>query len=845
MSTIQEQIAQARSAGYDDVAITKHLGTLPDYSSKVKTALDSGYKPTDILSYLENPTAPEGTRANVGAEPDRGLVDKAILKTLKKGGELASLGAGVYKGFGDIVIGGQKLLGKGIEKVGELFPADQNLSSLVTGQRVLNPVEQAGQALTEDAIRRQAMQQQFIKPYKEYAPNITGTGEFGGEVLATLPVGGLIAKPVQMLGKVAPQIASITTPLAQSLRTGGFTTGLIPKVVPGVAPAAVPLSTKIANKLYQTVGGTTVGGTASALVDPAQAESGALVGGILPTVAPPVAKYIAIGLGKFIDATTGNLANVSAGKIAREAAGDQINQIRAANNMAPIDINAAQAAYGINNDIYQAFLAYVSGKDLKSVLSAISTQQGKDQFNILANMARGATEAEAKTSRDLAKETLNKLTTPMREENILAANVGKNVMMPLQQEAELARQAAAANVQDVRRFKGPQVILGQPTNVTPTLLDKTTIAPGAQGRAINPAPTNLATDANLANLANRADEVANKAAAESLAQGEIARTAEAKIANLTANGVQPLNINTVTNRLTALANQVGTRADPIQVTVLTKLKSTLQDLAQANGGIIDANDLYQLRKTGINDVIEAELRSGGLDPSTQSQRIVSLLGEIRPLVDDAIEKAGGKTWRDYLSTYSTGMKQIEQLEMADKLRSLFEKDKNTFVRMVEGNDIKAIQDIFGPGNFDLAKQMAEKMKPLLKIKDEITRNIEIEKQIKAGTKGLSELQELNKRSLSSLLFGFMGRETAATKKGIEILENRLKPKVMAALANAAKSGKSMNEILDTLPADDRFELLKALKEISNVAQAGAASIRKPPPVNALAPEEQNQNALAR
>jgi hypothetical protein len=118
-------------------------------------------------------------------------------------------------------------------------------------------------------------------------------------------------------------------------------------------------------------------------------------------------------------------------------------------------------------------------------------------------------------------------------------------MMPLQQEAELARQAAAANVQDVRRFKGPQVILGQPTNVTPTLLDNTTIVPGAQGRAINPAPTNLATEANLANLANRADEVANRAAAESLAQGEIARTAEAKIANLTANGVQPLNINTV------------------------------------------------------------------------------------------------------------------------------------------------------------------------------------------------------------------------------------------------------------------------------------------------------------
>ena len=64
MTTIQEQIAQARNAGYDDAAITKHLSTLPDYSSKVKTALDSGYKPADILSYLEGPPK----RQNVAPE---------------------------------------------------------------------------------------------------------------------------------------------------------------------------------------------------------------------------------------------------------------------------------------------------------------------------------------------------------------------------------------------------------------------------------------------------------------------------------------------------------------------------------------------------------------------------------------------------------------------------------------------------------------------------------------------------------------------------------------------------------------------------------------------------------
>jgi hypothetical protein len=418
--------------------------------------------------------------------------------------------------------------------------------------------------------------------------------------------------------------------------------------------------------------------------------------------------------------------------------------------------------------------------------------------------------------------------------------------MPLQQEVELAKQAAAANVQDVRRFKGPQVILGQPTNVTPTLLDNTTIVPGAQGRAISPAPTNLATDANLANLANRADEVANRAAAESLAQGEIARRGEAKIADLASKGFQPLSIDAITNRLSTLANQPGTRADPVQVKILSNLNQHIKEVAAESNGVMDFNDLYQIRKTGINDFIESTLGASNLDPKTQDKRIAELVGQIRPLIDDAIEKAGGKKWRDYLITHSEGMKQIEQFEMADKLRTLFEKDKNAFIRMIKGDDTAAVQDIFGYGNYDLAEQMMEKIKPLTKIKDELVRDIEIEKQIKAGTKGLSELQELNKKSLSSKIIGFMGFKTAAAKKGIEILEDRLAPKVMAALVKGAESGKSMNEILDTLPADDRFKVLKAFKDISSAAQSGTASIiTTPPPTNALAPQQQNQNALAR
>ena len=82
MADIQSQISQARGAGYDDAAITKHLSTMPDYGDKVKTALSAGYQPSDIISFL-SPT----TRQNVSAESDVPLLASEIRRLQKQKGE--------------------------------------------------------------------------------------------------------------------------------------------------------------------------------------------------------------------------------------------------------------------------------------------------------------------------------------------------------------------------------------------------------------------------------------------------------------------------------------------------------------------------------------------------------------------------------------------------------------------------------------------------------------------------------------------------------------------------------------------------------------------------------------
>jgi len=756
-------------------------------ASEIKRMRGETQAPTVIIE-----AAPE-TRQNVGAEPDRGLFDKTIRNVIGKGADLASVGAGLYTGVGDIVLGGQRLLGQGLTALG---------------------AKDTGQSLTEDAIRRQAMQQQFIAPYEKYAPDLTGASRFTGQVLPTLPVGGVIAKPVQMLGQAIPGLATATAPIVQSLRSGGFTTGVAPTNLAG----------RTGNALAKIAGGATVGGVSSALINPEEVETGASIGAVAPFVVPPAVKFLAIGAGKFVDAATGKLANVEAGKIARQAAGDQINQIRAANGAAPLDINAAQAAYGIDNDVYQAFLGFVSGKDKSSYYRVLKDKQKAEQLNQLARLAGGPSITENLTSVSEFKNALNRLMTPIRETDLTAANLAGTLGPKLQSEANVLGQAATDKVQDVRRFvaAGDRAVNLATQNVVERGL-----------------PTSTARYTYIGELADKADEVASKAAEGSLIFGEAARFKQAAADSLAAYGLKPLTANSILGRINGiLRNPEFAGNDVIEGAV----KGFGDDVVKwtDNNGVIDAFALDSLRKNSVNAAIE-KLRPG-LDQTAKKNLAAKVMADLKNPIINAIEEAGGTGYGQYLRDYAANAQLIDRRKLAGKALSMFESSPDEFIRLVRGNNPDAVEKVFGPGSFNIFKEMGADIKPMQQIADELTRDIKIAEQAKAGAKALGFEDE----SLAKKIPGFVGYKTAIVKQVIRTLENKVSDKTIDILANAAKSGKSMNEILNTLPADDRIQVLKALKNASNLSgtRAGVASLTTPP-TNALAPEQQNQNALAR
>lgn len=231
----------------------------------------------------------------------------SALDQQEKPGGFASLGAGLGKGFGQVVLNAQKYAGKGLSALGGIGQ-EKTLSDLIA-PTPKNPIQSAGDWLVNDANRGLANISEENAPYKAAHPFINGTGEVGGQVVATMPVGGILANVASSI----PKVSTIAPNLLSAIRTGGMSAG---QAAPGVGNAILNLATRSA-------GGAITGGASAALVDPEQGATGAAIGGILP-----VATKVAGVAGKAVGDGIANLADSAAKRLMQSAIKPTIAQLR-------------------------------------------------------------------------------------------------------------------------------------------------------------------------------------------------------------------------------------------------------------------------------------------------------------------------------------------------------------------------------------------------------------------------------------------------------------------------------------------------------------------------------------
>lgn len=503
-----------------------------------------------------------------------------------------------------------------------------------------------------------------------------------------------------------------------------------------------------------------------------------------------VTKPLAKGTGSIVDLVTGNRPKVKARNIAREAAGDNISAIRAANEAAPESLTAGQAAYGINQDTWQALSDLAQKSDKSSFYRVKADELRNNQLSDLAQVAGGRTQAAAKSSRVASKSRLSELTNPMRESALSKANIAGKIQPKLERELSSLEQMASNKVEDARRFNAA--------------------GERAQARAdsnypVEGYPRTPGKYTYMDELRQRAEQVVNKSAKDSLAYGEAARFKEYQLESLKQSGLSPLTSNQIVSSIKKSLKNPEIGVDDLNRAVLNNVANKLKQWTDKGTGVIDASALYEIRKSAINSEIERLLPNA--DARTKSVRAASLLAQVKPLIDNAIERAGGSGWKDYLKTYEDGIQKINQTKLASKAIDMFNDSPESFIKLVNGDDVKAIEKVFGPNSYDIVKEMGSNLAPLRKVSSELERDIAIGKQAKSGARGLSRILDNNN---SKIRVPFVGAKARAANEVLNNLQDKVSSKTLDVIVEGMKSGKSANEMLDAVPAVDRYKVLKYL-----------------------------------
>jgi len=622
--------------------------------------------------------------------------------------------------------------------------------------------------------------------------------------------------------RFAPYVA----PAVQAIKTGGFQSGLA-ITAPTVAQIGM-----------RTVGAAVPGAAAGTIMGgPEEAGTGAVIGTGFAFLAPPVLKVLSKGVGFVVDAVRGRLADVRANKLVQQTIGNEINALRAAMQAQP-DAPASRVAADMDLPVLQALLKAAEDADPAGVVNAFRKKETQDIANALARMAGGATQTEARAARVTAKETLGDITTPMREEAFGAAAQTGRVMPRLEVLAEEGRAAAAEAVDRVRRF----------VPAADRALDwakSWSASGGARAATVGAAPRPPARYTFPGQLADRADVRATEAAAESLEAGARARAAENTLQSMKDRGLAPITADKFTGAVDRMMRDPDVALNPTLAKALPQVRQMFDDWAAQNG-TITPEAVYAIRKNGVSGVIQQLMPNA--DAQAQRRMAAEILGRLRPIMDEAIEKAGGKGWKDYLRTFEQGMTQIDEMEFAGVLQNEWRKgtvaSKTKILNILSGQDPKFVEKLFGGGKYDITKVLTRDKAFLDKLQSTIGLDLKTTAQANVGRTPLERIQA--KRGVR-FRFPFFTQATTATNEVLATIEAKVSDATADAIVNAAKSGRSFAQLLDALPTAESNKVLAQFKnaqswngfsrDVAFAARSSAVEPKesKPTNINSLRP----------
>jgi hypothetical protein len=663
------------------------------------------------------------------------------------------------------------------------------ISGMIFGKDAVKQAQAQRRAITDKVSRTFVTQPRPLA--RDLGRSIAPAGVVSGTARALAPV----VSKLPVVGKTGAQIL-------QSTARGGV----------GVKGTSVPKTVGL-----KVVGGGTSGAGTAALMGQ-DAGEGFLYGAGIPVLGTVFKKLVGGGVDLF------RMPKVKAGKILRETLGKDVEAAKAAfAQLSPDDQRLAQQVL-IDAKIEPSKffgLGKIVAEQIDPDTRARTLLQQETARNArLADISGGETATAQRAAAETGRRDVSTATGPARDEALARANVAGTTVPAAETLANAARQRADEMTASgfVPRMRGLE-------DRSRGQIDAAFQNPEffTQGGPIN------RTGAIAEGAGQRADNAINA----QIGLRDVARDMEDVVADLAAEGMTPLRVAPIVQQLRSMAGQPGTRADELQRGTLRGLADKLQGLAD-NNGVIDARDLYQIRKTGLNDIVDT-LLSGRQPGSGTKERTASLLTSAREMIDDAIEGSGGKNWKDYLARTRQGFETVNRQKLAGKGAQLAKESPDEFIALMRGDRPKIVEDVMGTGQFDIAgmaladPRRYNAMKMSADELQNLNRMAELESL--GQTAGGNLLTKQQPSYLSRGMRGMAGVVSPRTAYGAQganqVQRALMSPKVQQELATAYQSGPNMMAAMNEFPTAARMS--EQVQRLNPVARNVMAQQFSPPP----------------
>jgi hypothetical protein len=504
-----------------------------------------------------------------------------------------------------------------------------------------------------------------------------------------------------------------------------------------------------------------------------------------------VAQGLSAGVGKLIDLT--QASKQKAASLAQLSLGKDLPNVLTALRNAPPNASVAEITASFNNPKWQALIDDALQQD-PQFLRKVKLFNEEDSLKALSKLAGGESAAEVRSVAEKAKSALNAITTPSREAALTRANLGKAVEA-YETQAGMLSGDAAAKVADVRR-----------------LIEAGDLAEAAGRLELikKGIPVGFTRYTYKGELAQMADKWASKAADASLDLGQGARFAQGAADALRSVGIKPIDGRSLANSISSIASNPSFAGDDV---LIGAVKNVSDDILRwtNNGGVVDAVALDAIRKNSVNAAIQ-KLRPG-IDATSQRNLASKVLGDIRPAIINAIEDAGGSGYRQYLTDYTKGMEKIAERKLSGEALKLWKTNKDGFVRLVMNESPEEVEKILGPGKYNIATELADNSMNVLReqAQKRLTK-VSVGEQVKEGQAALATL--LKQQTSFIRLPSYLNVLASSTNKVISELEKAVSTKTLQTLTEAMKTPQGAANLLSTLPAAERNQVLKLLGDPS-------------------------------